>query len=77
MSAIQDNPPRRLKAKVGLQGRIIVRRCTACNWTKVPEDPLRGATDNPQRAFESHKCEEHPTGDPRESISDLTSPSRS
>ena len=73
MPANHNNPPRRLLAKVGLLGRIIVWTCTACNWTKVPEDPLLGATYNTQRAFESHKCEEHSVDDEREYISDSNS----
>ena len=72
MSQLKPNPPRRLDAVVGARGRVITWRCTACNWTKLPDDPQGGVTDNTRRSFASHNCEEHLGGEKDESILKLT-----
>ncbi|GEM_PF-5373147 len=52
--------PRRLEAKLDTNNRIDSWTCSACAWTKVPENRHIGPTPNTVRAFEEHKCEDHP-----------------
>ena len=57
--SFDNSAPRQLEAVVNARGKIISWKCSACNWTKLAENP-EGTTSNTQHAFENHACEEHP-----------------
>lgn len=49
---------RSLKAVVNVKGKIICWKCTACNWSKLPDDPF-SVTEKTKILFKQHACAEH------------------
>lgn len=52
------NKKRQLEAKFDHRNRIDLWTCSACAWTKFPDDRMWGPTASTLKAFEMHKCED-------------------
>jgi hypothetical protein len=50
---------RRLEARLDKENRIDLWVCSACAWTKQPENRHTGPTANTLHQFDQHKCEDH------------------
>lgn len=57
--SFDNSASRQLEAVVNAKGSIISWKCSACNWTKLAENP-EGISNTTKHIFENHQCEEHP-----------------
>ena len=53
---------RKLGANLDERGRIVSFKCSACNWTKAPDNPHLGPTRHTLAAYEAHNCADHQPG---------------
>ncbi len=58
MITMQKKAQRELEPKVNAKGQIVAWKCSACNWSKLAENPCH-STERTKAMFEQHRCEEH------------------
>jgi len=64
--------PRKLDATLDERGRIVSFKCSACNWTKVPDNPHMGPTRHTLAVYEAHICADHQPGGEKKLLSQFS-----